>query len=232
MTTQEQILKNEVRHEIEYLMQHNQHPAIHPDTDAVWVFSGPGTFFKALESGEQNLTKWMDRYRILYGLAIVKQVTAKRLNKNADEITKEDILQNGPLFIYNGNEIENTDIRKALRHELSILPAEKVLIIDKVKTDARIEDIETTLDQIKSFPKELIGKQIKKRIAIVSHAPHIARILRYFEEFKLFPETITVEVFSITPIHDQALYMHEEMEKIWQYFQKGDLSWNPISVEE
>ena len=54
MNQEEQILKNEVRHEIEYLMQHNQHPPIHQDTDAVWVFSGPGTFLKALENGEQD----------------------------------------------------------------------------------------------------------------------------------------------------------------------------------
>jgi hypothetical protein len=232
MDSQEKILKNEVRHEIEYLLKHNQHPPIHPDTDAVWVFSGPGTFLKALENNEQNFTRWMDRYRILYGLNIVKKVTAKKLKKSSGEITKQDILENGPLFIYNGTEEENKDLRAALNHELSILPSEKVIIVDQVKIDGTIQEIENTLDQIKSFPKELVGKQITNRIAIVSHAPHIARILRYFEEFKLFPETVTVEVFSLTPIHSEALYMHEEMEKIWQYFQKGDLSWNPIPAEE
>lgn len=232
MNQQEQILKNEVRHEIEYLMRHNQHPPIHPDTDAVWVFSGPGTFLKALENGEQNYTRWMDRYRILYGINILKEVTAKKLQKSPNEITKEDFAENGPLFIYNGNEEENKDFRSALDHELNILPREKMIIIDKVITDNAIQSIENTLDQIKSFPKELIDKTIKKRIAIVSHAAHIVRILRYFDEYKLFPDSITVEVFSLTPKHHEALYMHEEMEKVWEYFKKGDLSWNPISVEK
>lgn len=232
MDHKEQTLKNEVRHEIEYLLHHNQHPIIHPDTDAVWVFSGPGTFYKPIEENEQNFTRWMDRYRILYGLSILKQVTAKKLGKQSGAITKDDILNHGPLFIYNGNDEENRDIRKALEHELNILPHEKVLIIDRVLREGNIQEIETTLDQIKSFPKELVGKQITKRIAIVSHAPHIARILRYFEEFSLFPNSIKVEVFSLTANHDEALYMHEEMDKIWQYFQKGDLSWTPLPAEE
>lgn len=232
MNPQEKILKNEVRHEIEYLLHHNQHPPIHPDTDAVWVFSGPGTFYKPIEEHEQNFTRWMDRYRILYGLNIVKQVTAKKVNKKPEEVTKDDIAHYGPVFIYNGKPEENHDLRKALAHELSILPEEKVLIIDRVKTEGNIQEIETTIDQVKSFPRELIGKQITSRVAIVSHAPHITRILRYLDEIKLFPESIKVEVFSLTPIHEQALYMHEEMEKVWTYFQKGDLSWNPIPAEE
>jgi hypothetical protein len=232
MTDSEQILKNEVRHEIEYLLRHNQHPPIHPDTDVVWVFSGPGTFFKALEQGEQNFTRWMDRYRILYGLSIVKEVTAKKLKQSSKEIVKNDILQHGPLFLYNGNEEENRDLRAALDNKLTILPREKVMIIDKIISEEPIQPIENTLDQIKSFPKEIIGNKLQKRIAIVSHAPHIARILRYFEEYNLFPETIIVEVFSLTPVHEQALYMHEEMEKVWQYFQQGDLSWDPIPVEK
>lgn len=232
MNQHEQILKNEVRHEIEYLMRHNQHPPIHPDTDAVWVFSGPGTFLKALENGEQNYTRWMDRYRILYGLNILKEVTAKKLSNSPKEITKKDLEEFGPLFIYNGNKHENNDLRTALDHELNIIPKEKMIIIDRVESEDKIQSIENTLDQIKSFPKDIIGKQIKSRIAIVSHAPHIARILRYFQEFKLFPESITVEVFSLTPRHHEALYMHEEMEKVWDYFLKGDLSWNPIKAEE
>jgi hypothetical protein len=232
MNFPEQILKNEVRHEIEYLMHHNQHPPIHKDTDIVWVFSGPGTFYKPLEDNEQDFTRWMDRYRIMYGLAIVKQVTAKKLQKTPDKVTKEDILNHGPLFFYNGTPEENKDLRIALEHKLSILPKEKVLIIDRVKHEGNIQHIENTLDQILSFPKELIGKQLQNRIAIVSHAPHIARILRYFEEYNLFPQSITVEVFSLTPIHSEALYMHEEMEKVWQYFQKGDLSWTPIPAEK
>lgn len=232
MTPEEKILKNEVRHEIEYLLRHNQHPPIHPDTDVIWVFSGPGTFFKPLEQGEQNFTRWMDRYRILYGLAIMKQVTAKRLRKSLKDVTKNDILSDGPLFFYNGNEEENKDFRAALNYELSILPREKVMIIDKVVSDGAIQSIENTLDQIKSFPKEIIEKQLQKRIAIISHAAHIARILRYFEEYNLFPENIVVETFSLEPKHEEALYMHEEMEKIWQYFQKGDLSWYPLPAEE
>lgn len=232
MNSQEQILKNEVRHEIEYLLLHNQHPPIHTNTDAVWVFSGPGTFLKALEQGEESMTRWMDRYRILYGLSIVKQITAKKLKKSLSEITQKDILESGPFFIYNGTKEENEDIRKALRQDLSILPMEKVILIDKVISEKSIQPIENTLDQVKSFPKELIGKEITSRIAIVSHAPHIPRILRYFEEFNLFPESVTVEVFSLTPIHSEAFYMHEEMEKIWQYFQKGDLSWTPFPAEE
>lgn len=229
-------LNIKVRKEIEMLLSHKIHPKIHKDTDGVWVFSGPGTFFEPLDKGQKPWMQWMDRYRILYGATIVREVTAKRLHKQSQDVTRTDILGYGPVLIYNGTHKENQALRLALKSALSIIPYEKVIIIDKVKgANNQFREIKNTKDQILSLPKDIAGsgKKIQKRIALVSNSAHIERILRYLEKYKPIPEYIKVEVFPLKlPKKSEEAEVKEEMDKIWKYFQKGDLSWFPFPVEE
>lgn len=182
-------LKKKVYGEITYLLGHKLYPTIHDDIDAVWVFSGPGTFFKQLDTGEPKWMAWMDRYRILYGIALVRKITAKRLSKKVAEVTVGDIGKHGPLFLYNGTPEENHSLRKALKSQYLSLPEEKVFITDQViEEDGTKHPIRNTRDQIKSFPRKLLRPPgpIQKRLAIISHAAHIPRILRYLESLNPF----------------------------------------------
>jgi hypothetical protein len=221
-----------VQHEVEYLVRHASHPPIHIDIDAVWVFSGPGTFFTPLDPGEPAHFAWMDRYRILYGLSIVRKITAKRLQKSFEAITRHDILEHGPLFIYNGNPEENAALRKAFSGAGHSMPQEKIIIVDNVEKENISVPIQNTLDQVESFPTKLIGREIRHRIAVVSHAAHLSRILRYLEEYQIFPDNIVVELFPVKDSEKNTMLdTKEETDKIWEYFQKGDLSWNPFPTE-
>lgn len=225
------VLRDTIRREVAYLSHHASHPAIHTDIDAVWVFSGPGTFFIPLDPGEPKHFAWMDRYRILYGLAVVRKVAAKRLGKDFTAITSEDILKEGPILIYNGTPKENAALRKELAVIGKSMPPEKVIIIDEVK-NAKVKEIKNTLDQIKSFPKSMIGNTIKHRVALISHAAHLSRILRYIEKYQIFPRYVKVELFPIIDSDKEAMSDAEkETNKIWEYFKKGDLSWDPFPAE-
>lgn len=232
MTFERKKLQDAIRNEVQYLVQHASHPPIHKDTDAVWVFSGPGTFFIPLDPGESKQFAWMDRYRILYGLALMRRITAKRLGKKFESVTGEDILHEGPLFIYNGTPKENRALKKELMVIEKSIPKEKVVIIDKIHDGPKSRSIANTLDQIKSFPKRLIGNTIKHRVAIVSHAAHLSRIMRYLEKYQIFPKNIVIELFPLSePGKDVSYYVEKETEKIWKYFKKGDLSWDPFPSE-
>src|SRR3972149_10857005 len=56
------------------------HQRTYPATiEAVLVLSGPGTYYDRLREGQQEWKRWMDRDRIRAGVAVTKEVTAKRL---------------------------------------------------------------------------------------------------------------------------------------------------------
>lgn len=236
MQRKKQLIQQAVAQEVLDIIKTRAHPKIDPKIEAVWVFSGPGTYFHALKAGEKPWESWMDRKRILYGVAIVRAVTAKRLAKQSSEVTKEDIDRSGPYFLYNGIPKENDALRLALTAPDSFLPKEKVIIIDSVhELNGNTHAIYQTLDQVKSIPSELFGKNgmFKRCIALVSHAEHFPRILRYLEKYRPISESIRIELFPLVlpeNFHDVALA--EEEEKVWEYFKKGDLSWNPFPRTE
>jgi hypothetical protein len=202
--------------------------------DAVWVFSGPGTYDEPLSPGEKDYMCWMDRQRILSGITIVRRITAKRAKKKLNQIRREDVRRLGPLFIYNGTPEENNSLQNALKRPLFPLPAEKVVIVKSIRKDKKGLPITNTLEQVESFPKELIGKgkPISHAIAIVSHAFHFPRILRYLEEHRILPAEIKVYAIPLkTATKAMRHYKKAEIEKVWKYFKKGDLAFEPFPIE-
>ena len=230
-------LKLQVNEEINKLRRKDNPQQLNKNFDAVWVFSGPGTIKQPLKESDVPTRVWMDRDRILYGAELIAKITAKRLQKKYTRVTSSDIKKSGPFLIYNGIRIENVHLRETLQYcsNLLPLPYQKVYIIDEVVGKNGIfYPIRNTLDQIKSFPTALINYGvIKKRIAIVSHAEHFPRILRYIKKYNIIPEDIKIAIFPLkSPETTRIEYHQDEVNKVWEYFQKGHLSWNPISIEE
>lgn len=227
-------LKSQASEEIIRLRNKNNNQQVSTNFDAVWVFSGPGTIKQPLKEGDNPLRKWMDRDRILYGAELITKITAMRLHKTYNRITRNDILNSGPFLIYNGIPRENADFREVLQSPSCLLPYEKVYIVDEVFDKNVFYPIKNTLDQIKSFPKAFLNNGlIKERIAIVSHAEHFPRILRYIKKYNIIPEHIKITVFPLKSAREvENEYYEEEVNKVWEYFQKGNLSWSPIPTEE
>lgn len=166
-----------------------------PIIEAVLVFSGPGTYYKRLKDSrpEQEWMRWMDRDRIKAGVGVVREVTAKRIRKEGISIkghyvTKEDIIEYGPLFVYNGIPEENDVLNKALNSELFKLPKEKVVIIDNVQEeDGTTHPIRHTADQVKSFYQELANPESPlygiSTVALVAHIPDFIRNVFYTKKY-------------------------------------------------
>lgn len=189
--------------------------------DAVWVVSAPGVYstnpkfsqpenkaasdgvhlyrWQVGDDGERKWTEEMYKHRVLAGATLVNQVTAGRLEKKVENVTKEDILKHGPHFIYNPDPKDKGHIEAILAQESVKLPREKVLIfyyLDYDKGEKAQEPITNLVDQVQSFhvPESLNPR----KIAVVSHSADLVRLLYIWGEFKgTLPKTASVYPFPI-----------------------------------
>ncbi len=160
------------------------HPKIHADTDVVLLMTGPGHFSKKFPDKDDRYkdlewTRKMDRFRLRTSAAIVREITAKRLNKPASQLTDQDIIENGPFLVYAGTPAEGKHLRevyKIHKEDYKLIPLEKLIICDKVKnSDGSFRDAVDTVDGVESF--EVPQGINPRRIVLVSHVQHLTRIL-------------------------------------------------------
>lgn len=217
--------------EIRGLREQKRHPEIRQDLDIVWIFSGAGTAKIPLEPHEPAWQRYRDSHRNRYAAVLAIMITALRLNKSPREVTKEDILIHGPEIFYNGWGTKNRDFEEWINSPHSKIPREKVKIVETVIDDDGNEVmIHNTLDQVKSFPLELLREgDGLKGIAVVSHAEHFPRIWRYLEMH--FPAKDKVK-FHTYPVKIPSNWTKEfaqiESEKVPEYFSRGHLAYDPI----
>lgn len=176
------------------------HKRVYPKSiDAVLVFSGPGDYFRPLkpERNEQPYQRWRDQDRIRAGVAVVRNVTANRLEKPVNQVTKDDVLNHGPFMVYNGQPSENTAFRLATRGEDSKIPIEKVIVIDEVRQPDRVIPIVHTAHQYESFLQEVANPFSPihdiREVALVAHIPDFARHPYYAEHFSQIYEARGVQ---------------------------------------
>jgi hypothetical protein len=171
--------------------------------DAVLVFSGPGTYYARLKTSrpEEEWMRFMDWDRIRAGVAVVREVTAATQSQSfgrkirVNQIGRRDIVNYGPLFVYNGIPEESEVFHKAIESKFCKLPKSKIVVIDKViEDDGTTHPIRHTADQIKSFYQELANPNSLfhvhgiSNVALVAHIPDFIRIpfylKKYDEQFK------------------------------------------------
>lgn len=165
-------------------------PRIYPETDFVCVISGPGAYTTNLPPYEDKPDKYqhftwsrnMDRARIKTGLALVRQITALRLNKSSSQVTLNDIKKHGPWFHYGATRWEVNHLKAVLSQPSLMMPQEKVFSyweIEEVAGEKR--EIANTADQMSGlrFPE----KVVPRRIILVSHPPHLVRLLHILGKY-------------------------------------------------
>lgn len=162
---------------------------------AVFVFSGPGTYYERLKPGREEHWRWMDRDRIRAGVAVVREVTASGIrelgidpHKKGHYTTHKEILQHGPLFVYDGIPVENEALRTALESPFCKIPKEKAVVIDEVsEDDGASHPIRHTGDQVKSFYQQLSNPNSPlhsiERVALVAHIPDFIRNVFYTKKY-------------------------------------------------
>jgi len=166
----------------------------------LWVFSGPGTYDDAFINDrypDYSWTKGMDRVRVDYAVKLAQMADC-----------------GSPIIIYNGSDLQNSVLREAVkRKEIKIL-SEKIMIVG--------ENINNTVDQIKTF---ILPESLHKsghEIGLISHAPHLMRIVHILNKYKTIPQNMTVRLFPIaTPKEGKGDYAITEIKALLYYIFLG-----------
>ncbi len=180
---------------------------------AVWAIAGTGTYREPVTIADNPLLRekpwamWMDKHRIDRALALIKQLTA--FCTEVEGGIQSAIRDNGPYLIYNGYNFQNAILEDALRQD-ELMPNSKVKIING--------DLKITVDQVKSFAlpndKSLAGKGV----AIVSHAPHLCRIIHMIERYQPFPAGTPLYLFPLpTPESGKDEFSFMEIKGLLYY---------------
>lgn len=213
------------RQAIEELRYGKEHPFVPTeDMDIVWVLSAPGTAFTNSDSGSYAGDS-SDRRVLEYGLHVVKEITALRLGKPVEEVTKEDVGTSGPILYYNGEDAatenniypQNQHLAEWAKQPDFPIPESNV-VIDRI-------DVANTPGQIESIIKYIKQNGISGKIATVSIGAHDARVFRYLEKDRAsFPEDVEFVSAPALQTHNPVGTTKRELDKVLIYSQKGDMA--------
>lgn len=200
----------EVLNQLETLAQNplSQLPQTPEETTkikALWIISGPGTYFQAYKQDRYKAKPWarsMDRQRINYALQIGRKLAEMKLghpvsNNWAD--AERQLTEQGPLVVYNGTPAENAAFLEAKKTpwlripEANLYPGNKILVINPITS------IDNTVDQIKSFHlPPAFDVSPGDELGVVLHAPQAVRFLYVLANFKdTIPQGVNLRIFSL-----------------------------------
>lgn len=193
---------------------------------ALWDFSGPGVYDGPDRSDDRYVklswSRGIERARLNYTAVLARNI-AQLLQPETDikgpkadtkgniSRSKEIISQSGPTIIYNGTMKENERVMSILGRDTTIIPSEKVIIMDN-------EHIDSTNDQVKTmvWPKGLY--QPGKEIGLISSAPHLWRIAHVLNQYKTIPAEMKIRLFPIpTPKEGKEQYAAMEIMGLLYY---------------
>ena len=175
----------------------------------LWDFSGPGVYSGPDRDDRYKDIPWtrnMERDRLNYTFAIFKKIT-KLLESKMNIFLRK----NKPIILYNGTIDENNKLRNVIKTGEVDIPKEKFIIIDN-------ENIHSTNDQIKTiiWPKEL--HKHGKEIGLISHAPHLWRIVHVLNQYDNLPKDMKIRLFPIkTPENKTKEYAEMEIMGLLYY---------------
>lgn len=195
---------------------------------AIWVFSGPGTYLQASKNDRYEhlpWAQWMDKKRLNHAAHLQRKIaevlSGKKIHGRADQISslktqaRELIAGHAPIIIYNGRPDENQTVKEVIQNFDIIVPPEKVFVIDDGQIDKSV-------DQIMQFKlPDGLKLQQGDRIAIISHAPHLVRVMYMIEKFRdqmLIPPGVEFQLFPLpSPKEGKAQYRAMEIRGILYY---------------
>jgi hypothetical protein len=148
----------------------------------VWVLSARHSYDKKLVTGSaQNAYAYdeNDGYdRMNLGIEVARNVAALKLGKKASELTNDEIRQDGPTILYNGEEESNASLQIVLdTGGIQNYPKDKFLIFSlpsgQVHTGGQFQSL---------YSQNAAGEVdlVNSTLAIVTHAYHWPRAARYF----------------------------------------------------
>lgn len=199
-------------------------PEIAEKISALWIFSGFGTYDEPVVAAKDRPYKWkhgMDRARLNYAVLLARKIAEMRSPEGMQRGSidgapgrkmraKETIAKYGPALIYNGTELENAAVERALAQPETIVPREKAHILGG--------NIVRTVDQIKPFSLPTQLYHPGKEVGIIANAPHLVRIVRMLNRYKPLPSDMSVRLFPFaTPPEGKEEYATLEIKGLLYY---------------
>lgn len=198
---------------------------------AIWTLSGVGTYEKPIAMGPGDMIyvdkPWAhgtDKKRTDHAIDLVKKISIIASGKYQPEdsdtfaITNEElealVIENGPYLVYNGIPSQNEDLIDAIQKR-RIFPIEKLFIPEG--------DIERTLDQVRNLQFPQIEFEEGDTIGIVSHAAHIARLMRILNKFNPLPKGINIQAYPLVfeNEYNEKEFVQSELRGIVGYISRG-----------
>lgn len=188
----------------------------------IWVLSGPGTWSEEKKDDRYQNFSWAenwDHMRLSYAGGWVRKITEARMNErfpsgsinaafDRKRYINEQIERYGPMILYNGTPVENAAAKRALATHTLIMPETKVEI-----QSGRFKKIENTVDQVREFrlPEGFVlGRD--EEIGIVTHAPHMMRLLHMINKYQPFPPETKIRPLPLsTPKEGKEEYAQMEI---------------------
>lgn len=209
------------------LRRYIEHGAPEPEADwnVIWIFSGPQEDFDGqfVNPGERPANYNQTKKRWETGLDIARRVTALRLRKPPQEVTRDDFKKAGPLIYYNATDRGNKFFREfckpggRLETEFNF-PSEKVKITDAA-------GIKHSGHQFEDFPLDLTG--LNQKIVMVSDLYHYPRLKRYIEKFSDKIPLESALFYAAQPENIPIRDTLEEVKKIYPYSLRDFISAEP-----
>ena len=190
------------------------------DLEAVLVLSGRNSHYGTLCDFKPDVGMDVSDTvnRMQHGINVAREVTAKRLRKPATLLSNEEIKAHGPIIIFNGAPVQNTDLKHALAEgKISDYPPEKFEILDlpadKINTPGHFYSLKEHVERL--------GLKSQK-CGIVTSAYHWPRSSR-IPISEILGEGITFVPF----LHDRGFTapdvekdLNDEMTKLPGYVEK------------
>lgn len=191
----------------------------------IWAISGTGTYDAPVTAQDNKAlagkawARWMDRDRINRSVLLAKRITQVRSGK--DRVTNALMLKYTPYIVYNGYDVQNSAFLKAVANGTVMFPMEKVKVISG--------GLKTTGDQVRAFALPDDPALAGMDIAIVSHAPHLSRIIHMISAHKPFPPGVLPYLFPLaTPHYGREEFTFMEVKGLLYYiFLAKDASETP-----
>lgn len=122
------------------------------DIDVIWVIGAPGLLLEhGSKPGWSSKFPWMDNLEwenFGSAFALATAITAKRLGKGVDQVTRQDVLESGPWIIYNDPAYEPVKIILQESNGIPI-PLEKTLLYGEfTDREGNVRPIKNTVDQV------------------------------------------------------------------------------------
>lgn len=196
---------------------------------AVWCVSGSGSLTENfIDSPSDNKYKnkdWYagsDRIRLRYCESIILAIAKVKSGQKKELSFAEEIelaREYGPHMIYNGIQKQVLTLLEESRKTFAV-PKEKIYI-PKGK-------IANTLDQIKKFSMPAYISEKKGQLIVISHSPHLSRILRFMKKYEHKFKGLTIGVIPI-PVGNSTGFIEAELSGILDYIAMGESAYDPIT---